>query len=84
MSKLIPEVCEAICFLQIACESIPPPRQRFHLVDKLITAREFNAHVRDPVQIQGCVYSTILMAHVYKVKHTLGFRQTEICVSLKA
>ncbi len=24
----------------------PPPRQHFNLVDKLITAREFNAHVR--------------------------------------
>ncbi len=32
-------------FLQLPCESIPP-RQRFHLADKLITAREFNAHVR--------------------------------------
>ncbi len=47
-SKLIPEVCEAICyavFLWLPCESIPP-RQRFHLADKLITARESNAHVR--------------------------------------
>ncbi len=32
-------------FLRLPCESIPP-RQRFHLADKLITAREFNAHVR--------------------------------------
>ncbi len=43
MSKLIPEVCDA--FLRLPCESIPP-WQRFHLVDKLITAREFNAHVQ--------------------------------------
>ncbi len=48
MSKLIPEVCEAIClcsFSSAACESISP-RQRFHLADKLITAREFNERVR--------------------------------------
>ncbi len=32
-------------FLRLPCESIPP-RQRFHLADKVITAREFNAHVR--------------------------------------
>ncbi len=32
-------------FLRLPCESIFP-RQPFHLVDKLITAREFNAHVR--------------------------------------
>ncbi len=32
-------------FLRLPCESIPP-WQPFHLVDKLITAREFNAHVR--------------------------------------
>ncbi len=32
-------------FLQVPCESIPPG-QRFHLADKLITARGFNAHVR--------------------------------------
>ncbi len=32
-------------FLQLPCESIPP-RQRFHLADKLIIAREFNAHVQ--------------------------------------
>ncbi len=48
VSKLIPEVCEAIClcsFSSATCESIPP-RQRFHLADKLITAREFNPHAR--------------------------------------
>ncbi len=32
-------------FLRLPCESIPP-RQRLHLADKLITAREFNTHVR--------------------------------------
>ncbi len=32
-------------FLRLLCESIPP-RQRLHLADKLITEREFNAHVR--------------------------------------
>ncbi len=32
-------------FLQLPCESIPP-RQRFHLADKVITTREFNVHVR--------------------------------------
>ncbi len=32
-------------FLQVPCESIPPG-QRFHLADKLITARGFNAHVQ--------------------------------------
>ncbi len=31
-------------FLGLPCESISP-RQCFHLADKLITAREFNAHV---------------------------------------
>ncbi len=31
-------------FLRLPCESIPT-RQRFHLADKLITARVFNAHV---------------------------------------
>ncbi len=31
-------------FLRLPCESIPP-RQRFHLADKIITARELNAHV---------------------------------------
>ncbi len=33
------------CASQLPCESIPT-WQRFHLADKLITAREFNAHVR--------------------------------------
>ncbi len=48
MSKLIPEVCEAICLCSFssATLSIDTPRKHFHLVDKLITAREFNAHVR--------------------------------------
>ncbi len=32
-------------FLRLPCKSIPP-WQRFHLADKLITAREFNVHVR--------------------------------------
>ncbi len=32
-------------FLQLPCESIPP-QQCFHLADKRITARQFNAHVR--------------------------------------
>ncbi len=32
-------------FLRLPCKSILP-RQRFHLADKLITAREFNVHVR--------------------------------------
>ncbi len=36
----------------------PHPRQRFHLADKLITAREFNAHVR-PARTQYA--HTILM-----------------------
>ncbi len=30
---------------RLPCELIPP-RQCFHLADKLITAREFNLHVR--------------------------------------
>ncbi len=34
-----------VVFLRLPCESIPP-RQRFHLKVKLITEREFNAHVR--------------------------------------
>ncbi len=37
--------CVYAVFLQLPCESIPP-QQRFHLVDKLITAREFNPHAR--------------------------------------
>ncbi len=47
VSKLIPEVCEAIClcsFLQLPCESIP--HGSFFTLRKLITAREINAHVR--------------------------------------
>ncbi len=32
-------------FLRLPCESIPS-LQRFHLADKLITAREVNVHVR--------------------------------------
>ncbi len=32
-------------FLRLPCELIPP-WQRFHLADKLITAREFNAYVQ--------------------------------------
>ncbi len=32
-------------FLRLPCESIPP-WQRFHLAENLITAREFNVHVR--------------------------------------
>ncbi len=41
-------------FLQLPCESIPS-RQRFYLEDKLITAREFNAHVRPGLQKSGVV-----------------------------
>ncbi len=33
-----------------------PPRQRFHLVDKLINAGEFNAHVR-PARAVRAYYS---------------------------
>ncbi len=39
-------------FLGLPCESIPP-RQRFHLADKVITAREFNAHVRSQIRFQS-------------------------------
>ncbi len=48
MSTLIPEGCEAICLCSFSSATlgIDTPRQRFHLADKLITAREFNAHVR--------------------------------------
>ncbi len=45
VSKLIPEVCEDICLCSFSSATLwidTPPRQRFHLVDKLITAREFN------------------------------------------
>ncbi len=53
-------------FLQLSCESIPS-RQRFHLEDKLITAREFNAHVRPGVRVQYA--RTILMTKL--ASHTL-------------
>ncbi len=46
-------------FLRLPCESIPP-RQRFHLADNLITAREFNAHVR-PAHTNSKRARTILM-----------------------
>ncbi len=41
-------------FLWLPCESIPP-QQRFHLADKLITAKEFNAYVR-PARTKYCRY----------------------------
>ncbi len=39
-------------FLRLPCESILPPRQCFHLVDKRITAREFNTHVRPALTVR--------------------------------
>ncbi len=54
-------------FLRLPCESIPQ-RQLFHLADKLITAREFNAHVR-PACTGGCAYSTRVLFWWRNLRH---------------
>ncbi len=54
-------------FLRLPCESIPQ-RQLFHLADKLITAREINAHVR-PACTGGCAYSTRVLFWWRNLRH---------------
>ncbi len=66
-------------FLRLPCESIPP-RQRFHLADKLITARESNAHVRPArtkssalyavsrIRVQSGVYFGVYWTHLLYIR----------------
>ncbi len=69
-------------FLQLPCESIPS-RQRFHLEDKLITAREFNAHVRPGVRVQYAhtILMTKLASHTLYAVHRV---QSEVYFVLKS
>ncbi len=75
-------------FLRLPCESIPP-RQRFHLADKLITAKMFNAHVRPARTVHAYfsddlhhANSMLFLAYTYKVKYTLSLRYLRLLMDL--
>ncbi len=70
-------------FLRLPCESILHPRQCFHLVDKRITVREFNTHVRPALTVRTYYsdddishhgHCTLSPVYVYKVKYILASR----------
>ncbi len=58
------------------------PRQRFHLADKLITAREFNAHVRPAHTKYKYTHTTLMTKFASCARYSVSV-QSEVYFGLK-